>query len=125
MFRPAVGATMLPLLVLLFVLLGAAACSRGRKGGQAAVVPGSPDCYKNEGATACPPDPSDPSGRKLPQTGAICSLPVCQTCGSATAPAFRDATGTPQTGWCICVEKSDGSGVRTYSCGARSWGSSQ
>jgi len=117
-----------PLLFLVFLLVflfvAGAACSRGRKGGEtAAVRPGSPDCYKIAGASACPPDSSDPSGRKLPQTGARCSLPECQTCGSPTTPTFRDATGAAQTGWCICVEKSDGSGVRTYSCGAGPWGS--
>lgn len=110
----------------LFVLLaGGGACTKKKEAPAtevaAAVVPGSPDCYNNAGASACPRDPSDPSG--LPQAGTVCALPVCDTCGSATAPAYRDFSGAAQTGWCICVEKSDGTGIRTYSCGPRPWGS--
>jgi len=86
----------------------------------AAVMPGSPDCYKKAGATTCPRDPSDPSG--LPRSGAVCSVPVCKTCGSDQVPAYRDESGAPHTGWCICVEKSDDSGVRIYSCGPQAWG---
>src|SRR2546429_170066 len=41
------------------------------------------DCYSTTGAVACPPDPSDPSGRKLPAHGGACNLPVCRPCGSA------------------------------------------
>lgn len=94
-------------------------CSRG--GGKttpaapAEVLPGMPDCYKTTGAAACPRDPSHPSG--LPRAGALCALPVCKVCGSDRAPAYRDETGAPQVGWCICVEKSETKGVSTYSCG--------
>jgi hypothetical protein len=107
------------------LLLAGAACSRRPQGAgsevaAAEIVPGSPDCYKATGAGVCPKDPSDPSG--LPQTGAVCSVPICKTCGSDKVPAYRDATGAPHVGWCICVEKSDGSGVRTYSCGPQPWG---
>jgi hypothetical protein len=112
------------ILTVVFFVLAGSACAK-IKGGTgvevAAVVPGSPDCYKNAGAPACPRDPSDPTG--LPQAGTVCTLPVCDTCGSSTAAAYRDFTGAAQTGWCICVEKSDGSGIRTYSCGPRPWGS--
>jgi hypothetical protein len=110
---------------LMLVLLAGPACSRrpsgaGTEVAAAEIVPGSPDCYKAAGAGACPKDPTDPSG--LPQSGAVCSVPVCKTCGSDTVPAYRDATGAPRAGWCICVEKSDGKGVRTYSCGPQPWG---
>lgn len=113
-------------LTLTALLLLSSTCSRSRKGeagtkDAAAVMPGSPDCYKIAGASACPPDPSDPSGRNLPKVGAVCTLPVCKTCGSPTAPAYRDSNGTAQPGWCICVEKSESKGEGTYSCGPTSW----
>lgn len=98
--------------------LNLAACSRKGTGAGApgtAVLPGMPDCYKTTGAAACPRDPSHPSG--LPRSGAVCALPTCQVCGSDKAPAYRDETGAPQVGWCICVEKSETQGVSTYSCG--------
>lgn len=79
-------------------------------------APGDVDCYKTAGATACPADPSDPSGMKLPMSGGICSLATCAVCGSATAPAFRDTAGVAKPGWCICVVKSDDSGTHIYSC---------
>lgn len=78
--------------------------------------PSDPNCYKTAGAVACPADPKDPSGHNLPAPGSPCHLSVCGVCGSATAPAFRDATGTAKPGWCICVENSDGSGAFSYSC---------
>jgi hypothetical protein len=110
------------LTIVAFVLAGGA-CSKNKGSTPVeavAVVPGSPDCYKNAGTT-CPRDPSDPSG--LPQAGTVCALPVCHSCGSGTAPAYRDFTGSAQAGWCICVEKSDGTGVRTYSCRSQPWAS--
>jgi hypothetical protein len=108
------------------LLMLASACSRARQGESGlkeapGVLPGSPDCYKTAGASACPPDPSDPSGRNLPKVGALCTLPVCKTCGSPTAPAYRDFNGAARSGWCICVEKSESKGVGTYSCGPTSW----
>lgn len=113
------------LAVAVLLTLAGGACAKKQEATSgavaAAVVPGSPDCYKSGGASACPGDPSHPSG--LPQAGAICTLPVCRTCGSATAPAYRDFSGAVQTGWCICVEKSDGTGIRTYSCRPHPWGS--
>jgi hypothetical protein len=81
--------------------------------------PGDPDCYKTASAEVCPPDPSDPSGRRLPAPGSTCTLGECAVCGSTTASVFRDATGASKSGWCICVAKSDGSGS-VYSCFAPS-----
>lgn len=84
-------------------------------------VPGDVNCYKLAGARPCPPDTRDPSGKNLPSPGAACSLGVCAVCGSATDPAFRDFNGVARPGWCICVEKSDGSGS-IYSCfGTDEW----
>ncbi|MFL5306931.1 MAG: hypothetical protein ACJ8F1_17070 [Polyangia bacterium] len=74
------------------------------------------DCYDTKRAKACPPDPSDPSGRKLPAHGGECRFPVCRPCGSETAVAFRDEHGKPSSGFCICVPTSDSSGRGTLSC---------
>lgn len=107
---------------LLLPLLGAAACSRRTAPGRGAdtggpgPAPGDVDCYQTAGARACPPDPSDPSGQRLPTPGAVCALSECGVCGAAGGPAFRDAAGVTRPGWCICVTKSDGSGAKVYSC---------
>jgi len=63
---------------------------------------------------ACPPsaDDPDPSGMNLAQSGDSCSLPPCTPCGSATENAFRDSTGTPKPGFCVC----SGAAMPTYSC---------
>ena len=116
-------------LLLTCALLGAATCSRtrpqGSGSGGAAVAAPAPagtvgplgaDCYDTKGAQACPPDPTDPSGRKLAAHGGACTLNVCRPCGSATAPAFRDETGHPTPGYCICVPKSDDSGRGVFTC---------
>jgi hypothetical protein len=95
--------------VLMFVVC-ALGCSRGKP-----PSPAAGECYSTEAATACPADPSDPSGKGLPAPGGPCRLEPCRTCGSATAPAFRGPNGAPQPGWCFCVPKSDDSGA-TYSC---------
>ena len=88
---------------------------------RAAPLPGDVDCYKTAGAGACPPGRGDSTGQAtLPVPGGPCTLAACAVCGSETAPAFRDATGNEQPGWCICVERSDGSGKRVYSCFSRS-----
>ena len=98
------------------------ACTRGGKGGSpgsgdgSTVKVGSPDCYRIAGAQMCPADPTDPSGKKLPRSGGICTLASCQVCGSDKVPAYRDSAGVPQIGWCICVAKSDDSGIAVYSC---------
>jgi hypothetical protein len=78
--------------------------------------PGDSDCYKVEGASPCPPPTGDTSAGTLPSPGAVCTLSPCEVCGSKTAPAFRDSAGDPKPGWCICVDKSDGSGSKAYSC---------
>lgn len=97
------------------------ACTRG-KGNTAAAGARGDDCYSTAGAVACPPDSHDTSGRKLPAPGGLCTLPPCKPCGSATAPAYRDSTGAPQAGWCICVPKSDDSGIGIYTCfSTRDW----
>ncbi|MBC8133457.1 MAG: hypothetical protein H7X95_10795 [Deltaproteobacteria bacterium] len=110
---------------LLMVGLAAEGCSK--KGGAPRDTPPGPrpgdvDCYKTTGAAACLPDPTDPTGMKLPTPGAACTLPPCGVCGSANAPAFRDSVGVAKTGWCICIAKSDDSGARVYSCfGVNEW----
>ena len=60
--------------------------------------------------SACPADPTDPTGLMLPQNGSPCALPTCQPCGSATQTAYRDSTNTPKVGYCVC-SASDGTGV--------------
>ena len=80
------------------------------------VGPLGDDCYSTAGAVACPPDPTDPSGRKLPAYGGACSLPVCHPCGSAKKLAFRDEHGVAMAGFCICVPKSDDSGRGVFTC---------
>ncbi|HEY8926665.1 MAG TPA: hypothetical protein VIU64_19915 [Polyangia bacterium] len=74
------------------------------------------DCYDTKQAKACPPDPSDPSGRKLAAHGGECHFPVCRPCGSETALAFRDEHGAPSAGYCICVPRSDSSGRGSLTC---------
>jgi hypothetical protein len=74
------------------------------------------DCYKTATAVACPPDPTDSSGAMLPASGGACTLPACQPCGSASVTSYRDSTGAPKAGWCICVPKTDGSNTSVYSC---------
>jgi hypothetical protein len=69
---------------------------------------------------ACPPDPSDPdlTGMGLPQIGDTCSLPTCAPCGSSTQNGYRDSTGTPQVGYCVC----SGPANNAYSCAsAQDW----
>ena len=80
--------------------------------------PGDPDCYDTRAATPCPADSSDPSGRGLPTPGGVCHLATCAACGSATAPAFRDGDGAAHPGFCVCVVRSDDSGISVYSCSA-------
>jgi hypothetical protein len=80
------------------------------------VGPLGDDCYATAGAVACPPDPTDPSGRKLPAHGGACRLPVCRPCGSAKKLAFRDEHGRAMAGFCICVPKSDDSGQGVFTC---------
>ncbi|HVY37812.1 MAG TPA: hypothetical protein VHM31_07745 [Polyangia bacterium] len=80
------------------------------------VGPLGSDCYDTKQAKACPPDPTDPSGKKLPAHGGACRFPLCRPCGSETAVAFRDEHGAPSSGFCICVPTSDSSGRGTLSC---------
>jgi hypothetical protein len=104
------------------LLLAGLACSRGKQapvapeGAAGAPVIGQAACYDTSGATACPPDKSDPSGKGLPASGSLCLLPPCKPCGSATAPASRDSAGKARPGWCICVPRSDDSGQGVFSC---------
>ena len=83
------------------------------------VGPLGSDCYETKHAKACPPDPRDPSGKKLPAHGGECHFPICRPCGSQTALAFRDEHGAPSTGYCICVPTSDSSGRGSLSCYSR------
>jgi len=86
------------------------------------VGPLGSDCYDTKQAKACPPDPSDPTGRKLPAHGGACRFPLCRPCGSETAVAFRDEHGAPSSGFCICVPTSDSSGRGTLSCySSKAW----
>jgi hypothetical protein len=71
-------------------------------------------CFKIPATIAlCPADSTDPTGAGLPQSGATCTIGTCMPCGSATSNAYRDSTGTPKIGYCVC-SASDGTG--TYSC---------
>jgi len=103
---------------------GAASGMAGMSGGTRAPhpLPGDVNCYKTTNAKACPPPKDGPPGATLPKGGGVCSLPSCTPCGSATAPAFVDGDGNPKPGWCICVPRSDDSGVGVYSCfGLDTW----
>jgi hypothetical protein len=73
-------------------------------------------CYKTAGSAACPPDATDTSGMMLPASGGDCTLAPCTPCGSASATSYRDSSGSPKAGWCICVPKTDGTGGSVYSC---------
>jgi hypothetical protein len=71
-------------------------------------------CFRlNPAPSACPADVTDPTGMGLPQNGAACAISTCAPCGSATVAGYRDATGLPRIGFCVC-SASDGTG--TYSC---------
>jgi hypothetical protein len=76
---------------------------------------GAYNCYKLPATlTACPQDPNnpDPSGMNLPASGDACTIPPCMPCGSATNNAYRDSSGTPKIGYCVCSSATSG----TYSC---------
>jgi hypothetical protein len=80
------------------------------------VGPLGTDCFDTKNAKVCPPDPSDPSGHKLPAHGGACKFHICQPCGSEKTLAFRDDRGVPSAGYCICVPTSDSSGRGTLTC---------
>ena len=118
-------------LLLTFAISGASGCIRKQPQGSepggaspSAAKPSPPgtvgplgaDCYDTKGAPACPPDPTNPTGRKLPAHGGACSLHVCRPCGSETALAFRDEGGRAVPGFCSCIPKSDDSGRGVFSC---------
>lgn len=100
------------------VLLLGGACSRRGAPAQAPKAAATPtgNCNDTSKSVACPADTSDPSGKGLPKPGGLCTVPACKPCGSATVPAFRDDTGAPRRGWCLCVPRSDDSPTATYSC---------
>src|SRR5689334_16133582 len=80
------------------------------------------DCYDTSHAAPCPPDPTDSSGKKLPAHGGPCRIDVCRPCGSPKNLAFRDEHGVASAGFCVCVPKSDDSGMGTFSCyGPEAW----
>lgn len=83
------------------------------------VGPLGSDCYDTKQSKACPPDPTDPSGQKLPAHGGECHFPICRPCGSETVLAFRDEHGAPSAGYCICVPRSDSSGRGSLTCYSR------
>jgi hypothetical protein len=108
-----------PLALIVALVLAAAACSKKAPAAAARKsVPIVGDCENTKGSVACPPDSTDPSGKKLPSQGGPCRLPTCKPCGSGATLAFRDAAGHAQAGWCRCIPKSDDSGEATYSCTA-------
>lgn len=72
-------------------------------------------CFRTDNATLCPADLTDPAGTMLPASGAPCALVACDPCGSADVVAYRDSTGSPKKGWCVCVPREDGLGS-VYSC---------
>jgi len=128
-------ATRAVIVALTFVVAGSSACRRsplkpsdngvaavGAGGAEArgnpsgTVGPLPADCHDATNAKACPPDPTDPSGAKLPAHGGACRLPLCRPCGSETQPAFRDESGQRQAGFCTCVPMSDDSGRGVFSC---------
>lgn len=78
-------------------------------------VPSKFACYKTATAVLCPPDPTDTSGGMLPASGGACTLDPCKPCGSASVNSYRDSSGVPKFGWCICVPTTDGTGS-VYSC---------
>jgi len=98
------------------------ACTRGGQGAasdraaEPAARTAPAPCYSTVGAAACPQEFTDAGERRLPASGAVCSLGPCKACGSATVPSYRDAAGIPRIGWCACVPRSDDSGLSTYSC---------
>ena len=108
------------------VLMSSAGCNKPRPAGGdlergsstrvGGPRPGDPDCYDTRAALPCPADSSDPSGRGLPTPGGVCRLAPCAACGSATAPAFRARDGVAHPGFCVCVVRSDDSGISVYSC---------
>jgi len=73
-------------------------------------------CYKLPATlAACKEDTMnnpDMSGMHLPQSGDACTEPACQACGSGTTNAYRDSTGSPKIGYCVC----SGGTMPTYSC---------
>ena len=74
------------------------------------------DCYDTTHAMPCPPDRADPSGNRLPAHGGPCRIHVCTPCGSPKHATFRDEHGVASAGFCVCVPKSDDSGMGTFSC---------
>src|SRR5262249_2011778 len=64
-------------------------------------------------AAACPADPTDPTGAGLPQSGGQGALPAGSPWGPPTTPAYRDSSGLPKIGYCVC-SAADGTG--TLSC---------
>jgi len=74
-------------------------------------------CFKlPDPVPACPPDGTDPSGAQLPLAASPCTLAPCQPCGSSTAPGYRDSTGAPKVGFCICVPSGQPGQGGVYSC---------
>lgn len=76
---------------------------------------GSYGCYAIPADVAlCPVDVTDPTGQDLPASGGACAQPSCAPCGSSVAASYRDATGSPRIGYCVCVHREDGQGF--YGC---------
>lgn len=73
-------------------------------------------CYKVTDATPlCPTDSTDLTGMGLPISGAACSQTDCTPCGSKSQNAYRDTSGSPKQGFCICVH-ADPTMPGKYSC---------
>ena len=73
-------------------------------------------CYNvNDATPLCPSDPTDLSGMGLPLSGASCTQADCKPCGSKAQNAYRDTSGSPKQGFCVCVH-ADPTMPGKYSC---------
>jgi hypothetical protein len=80
---------------------------------------GDYSCYKIPATlAACQESAANPdsSGMHLPQSGDACTEAVCTPCGSGTVNAYRDSSGNPKVGYCVC----SGGTMPTYSCASTS-----
>jgi hypothetical protein len=79
--------------------------------------PGDYSCYRLPATeTACPADPTDPSGMMLVQSSGVCTAPACMPCGSATASSYRDSSNALKVGYCVCVA---GTSASKWSCASK------
>jgi hypothetical protein len=73
-------------------------------------------CYKRPATPMlCPPDATDPTGMMLPKSGDPCVHATCAACGSENSFAYRDSTGIPKMGYCVC-SSADPAAPGKWSC---------